>query len=233
MHGLAHAHCRLTPHLLQSKDSKQKDGCAPQHGHQPRRQVTRLWDQQQRLSYLSLSQAWPAKHLTCFCLQGKDSKKKDGFALSVAISPDGRLLACGGSNGGVSLFDVATGKYLATLEGHYKPVRSLTFTPGEMKSNHTTPLSISSSKGSTCCLTWRQAIYGHERGPPQAGEVADLYSMGCRPTQAALSNAGVKFAGSSAALVLPLEQPAGVLRAPFCSSLKLLGIAGYRWGITG
>ena len=62
--------------------------------------------------------------------QGKESRKKEAFALSVATSPDGRLLACGGSSGAVVLFDIQSGKCLGSLEGHYKPVRSLTFTPG-------------------------------------------------------------------------------------------------------
>ena len=63
-------------------------------------------------------------------LQVEDRKKKDAFALSIAFSPDGRLLACGGMSGGVGLFDAETGKLIGMLEGHYKPVRSLVFTPG-------------------------------------------------------------------------------------------------------
>ena len=63
-------------------------------------------------------------------LQIEEKKKKEAFALSVAFSPDGRLLACGGMSGGVALFDVESGKLIAMLEGHYKPVRSLVFTPG-------------------------------------------------------------------------------------------------------
>ena len=33
-------------------------------------------------------------------------------------------------DGGVAIFDVGSGKLMHTLEGHHKPVRSLTFTPG-------------------------------------------------------------------------------------------------------
>lgn len=58
------------------------------------------------------------------------SKARDKFVLSVAYSPDGRLLAAGTTDGGVAVFDVAAGKLLRTLEGHLKPVRSLAFTPG-------------------------------------------------------------------------------------------------------
>lgn len=50
--------------------------------------------------------------------------------LSVAYSPDGQRLACGAMDGTVAVFDTATGNVLGVLEGHYKPVRSLTFMPG-------------------------------------------------------------------------------------------------------
>lgn len=50
--------------------------------------------------------------------------------LSVAYSPDGRRLACGSMDGTVAVFDTASGKLLHTLDGHFKPIRSLTFTPG-------------------------------------------------------------------------------------------------------
>lgn len=59
-----------------------------------------------------------------------DKQRRERFALSVAYSPDGRRIAAGGMDGSVALFDVATGKLLHTLGGHYKPVRDLTFTPG-------------------------------------------------------------------------------------------------------
>ncbi len=50
--------------------------------------------------------------------------------MSVAYSPDGKKLACGAMDGTVAVFDTATSSLLGTLEGHYKPVRSLTFLPG-------------------------------------------------------------------------------------------------------
>lgn len=55
--------------------------------------------------------------------------KKDRFVLSVAFSPNGQRLACGSQDGTVAIFDVSTGKFMHSLEGHFKPVRSLTFTP--------------------------------------------------------------------------------------------------------
>jgi len=49
------------------------------------------------------------------------------FVLAVAWSMDGKRLACSTMDGTVAIFDVARGKLLHTLEGHYMPVRSLAF----------------------------------------------------------------------------------------------------------
>mmetsp|Transcript_11145 Transcript_11145/g.19485 ORF Transcript_11145/g.19485 Transcript_11145/m.19485 type:complete len:317 (-) Transcript_11145:706-1656(-) len=56
-------------------------------------------------------------------------RAKERFVLSVAYSPDGQRLACGAMDGTVAIFDVATGKHLNSLQGHFKPVRSLQFLP--------------------------------------------------------------------------------------------------------
>jgi len=64
------------------------------------------------------------------CMQAEDTFKKEKFVLSVAQSPDGRWLASGSMDGTVAVFDAATGQLLHTLDGHFKPVRSLCFTPG-------------------------------------------------------------------------------------------------------
>jgi len=42
-------------------------------------------------------------------------------------------------DGTVAVFDTATGKPLLTLGGHFKPVRDLTFTPGEARPGTTHP----------------------------------------------------------------------------------------------
>lgn len=59
----------------------------------------------------------------------EDRKRKEQFTLSVAVSPDGRRIAAAGMDGCVAVFDLATAQLLHRLEGHFKPVRSLTFTP--------------------------------------------------------------------------------------------------------
>lgn len=63
--------------------------------------------------------------------QAEDTFKKEKFVLSVAQSPDGRWLASGSMDGTVAVFDATTGQLLHTLDGHFKPVRSLCFTPGQ------------------------------------------------------------------------------------------------------
>ena len=68
-----------------------------------------------------------------FSAQVDDKRKKDTFVLSLAYSPDGSRIACGCMDGIVAVFDVSTGKLVSVLEGHFKPVRSVAFTPGERR----------------------------------------------------------------------------------------------------
>ncbi|WP_315791604.1 NB-ARC domain-containing protein [Fischerella sp. JS2] len=49
--------------------------------------------------------------------------------LSLALSPDGNLLATGDANGNVYLWQVQTGKHLLTLRGHTNQVFSVAFSP--------------------------------------------------------------------------------------------------------
>jgi len=52
-----------------------------------------------------------------------------GVIRTVAWSPDGRLLAAGGSNKTVTLWDATTGREVHTLRGHTDVVHSIAFSP--------------------------------------------------------------------------------------------------------
>lgn len=62
----------------------------------------------------------------------EDKSRRERFVLSVAHSPDGQRLACGAMDGTVCVFDTATGAVVSSMQGHFKPVRSLTFMPGRL-----------------------------------------------------------------------------------------------------
>src|SRR5438876_127611 len=50
-----------------------------------------------------------------------------GFVLSVAFSPDGKMLASGSADNTIKLWDVASGQELKTLKGHSGSVYSVAF----------------------------------------------------------------------------------------------------------
>ena len=52
-----------------------------------------------------------------------------GSVCSVAFSPDGRTLASGSYDETIKLWDVATGRSIATLTGHSRFVNSVAFSP--------------------------------------------------------------------------------------------------------
>jgi WD40 repeat protein len=53
-----------------------------------------------------------------------------GFVLDrVALSPDGKLIAGGGRDNTIKLWDAGTGRELFTLKGHRKSIRELAFSP--------------------------------------------------------------------------------------------------------
>ena len=53
----------------------------------------------------------------------------DSAVLNVAIAPDGRLLAAGGRDGGVKVWEVGTGRVRATLHAHQGSALAVAFAP--------------------------------------------------------------------------------------------------------
>jgi RNA polymerase sigma factor (sigma-70 family) len=53
----------------------------------------------------------------------------DSYTLAVALTADGKLLARGGADNTVDLWDVASGKKLHTLKGHTVPILRVAFSP--------------------------------------------------------------------------------------------------------
>jgi WD40 repeat protein len=53
----------------------------------------------------------------------------DSYTLAVALTTDGKLLARGGADNRVDLWDVASGKKLHTLKGHTVPILRVAFSP--------------------------------------------------------------------------------------------------------
>ncbi|MBN2561389.1 MAG: protein kinase [Phycisphaerae bacterium] len=56
-----------------------------------------------------------------------------GVVYSAAISPDGHLIATGGADGSVTLWNAHTGERVSPLEGHTRDVRSVAFSPDSQK----------------------------------------------------------------------------------------------------
>jgi FOG: WD40 repeat len=62
-------------------------------------------------------------------LRARRRLRHEGFVYSVAFSPDGRTLATGSSDGTARLWDITSGKQIATLRGHESKVISVAFSP--------------------------------------------------------------------------------------------------------
>lgn len=54
--------------------------------------------------------------------------KSGAFVMSVAYTSGGKTIACGAIDGSISVFDVASGKLVTTIDVHKMPIRTLCFT---------------------------------------------------------------------------------------------------------
>ncbi|KAH7226905.1 WD40-repeat-containing domain protein [Fusarium oxysporum] len=66
------------------------------------------------------------------CLQTLEGHSRHGV-MSVALSPDNQLIASGGRNRTVKIWDIIIGIYRYTLEGHDDKIHSITFLPDNSK----------------------------------------------------------------------------------------------------
>jgi WD40 repeat protein len=71
------------------------------------------------------------------------------FANPIAFSPDGKLLASGGDDGTVRLWDVGTGKEVRKYAGHEDAVRAIAFSADGTR--------LASASADTTVLIWEVA----------------------------------------------------------------------------
>ncbi|HEY7152662.1 MAG TPA: sigma-70 family RNA polymerase sigma factor [Gemmataceae bacterium] len=79
-----------------------------------------LWDAATGKERIALQGGWPRR---------TGGGGISGLAMSVAFSPNGKLLAAGRYDHTVKLWNVATGKEKSSLNGHTEPVFSVSFAP--------------------------------------------------------------------------------------------------------
>ena len=72
---------------------------------------------------------WAGKLLFLRRPQTESIRLDCGKIFTMAVSPDGSTLAVAGSSSDIYLYELASGRKLATLKGHEMPVESLHFSP--------------------------------------------------------------------------------------------------------
>jgi WD40 repeat protein len=101
------------------------------------------------LGLLALPRLLAQPVLTINLWEGKVIRR-DSVAVAVAFGPDGKTLASGSEDQTVRLWDPATGKAFATLEGHAEPVQAVLYSPN----------------GKVLASMSHKAITGFEAKPP-------------------------------------------------------------------
>lgn len=89
----------------------------------------RLWDVAAGNEMLSVELPEQEKGTDAMPQSHTSKRRQEKFALSVAVSQDKQTIAVGSMDGGVCLIDSETGQVKVRPSGHFRPVRSLTFTP--------------------------------------------------------------------------------------------------------
>ncbi len=81
-----------------------------------------------RMAWMPASPCLAQNHLKPAAKFSPNAKPTE-YLLSLAFSPDGKLLAAGSNDRTVTLWDVASGDRRATVRGHSSPVHALAFSP--------------------------------------------------------------------------------------------------------
>ena len=69
------------------------------------------------------------EHWTTDCREVKTFRGHSHGVWAVAFSPDGSMLASGGAERLVRMWDIETGRLLRSLRGHTNDIRAIVFTP--------------------------------------------------------------------------------------------------------
>jgi WD40 repeat protein len=114
----------------------------------------------------------------------------------MAVSPDGRLAASAGWDGGtIRLWELATGGEVRTLEGHAGSVTCLSFSPAARR--------LASAGCDTTALVWDvTGVSGHGKGRPSAAELRAAWED-LAGRNAARAYRGVALLAASPAQAVP------------------------------
>ncbi|GAB2734699.1 nSTAND1 domain-containing NTPase [Kitasatospora kifunensis] len=105
-----------------------------------------------------------------------------GSVEAVAFSPNGRVLASGGSDGHVRLWNVATGQQIgADLTGHAKDVLSLAFSPDGKE--------VAGGGADGTVLLWDVST-GKRHGQEMAGHTDSVFTLAFSPDGKSLASGG-------------------------------------------